>query len=363
LGKILGRYILREVFAASLTVTAGLLAILLADELAAVLQRAAANQYPQDVVLELIVLQAVQTLPTLLPLGLLLGIVLAFGRLYHDSEMAAALACGATPRILYLPVALLTVAAAGFIGLLTLKLAPDATVRVLNLRTQALRAGQFAPIMPGKFRLFGGSNAVVYAEDVDKDGTLLNVFVERNRGSVVEVAVADSATHKTTHHGMTHIITLYNGERDEGVPGSAEFKMMQHFDELTVPMEVPPLGDISRNLDAESSLALLHATDRTKRAELQGRIGLPVMALVLAVVGIPLSRLRPRQGRYDRVWIAALIYFLYIQLFTSGRTWMAHGTVPQELGLWWVHGLVLIVAFAIVWGPGFVRRLRAGKAP
>src|SRR5207248_10706004 len=66
--------------------------------------RSAASQYPEGVVLELIGLGALQNLSILVPVGLLLGVVLAFGRLYHDSEMAAALACGAGPANIYLPV-------------------------------------------------------------------------------------------------------------------------------------------------------------------------------------------------------------------------------------------------------------------
>src|SRR5437016_13098449 len=94
LGKILGRYVLREVALAWLVVTGVLLLSLLANQVAGVLERAALNQYPQSVVLELIWLGALQNLSVLVPVGLLLGVVLAFGRLYHDSEMAAALACG-----------------------------------------------------------------------------------------------------------------------------------------------------------------------------------------------------------------------------------------------------------------------------
>ena len=107
MANILDRYVLREVVTAWLAVTGILLVILLANEVVGVLERAAANQYPQSVVLELIGLGALQYLSILLPVGLLLGVVLAFGRLYHDSEMAAALACGAGPRNLYVPVGLL----------------------------------------------------------------------------------------------------------------------------------------------------------------------------------------------------------------------------------------------------------------
>jgi lipopolysaccharide export system permease protein len=356
LGKILGRYILREVVAAWLLVTGVLLVILLANQVAAVLQRAAVNQYPQGVVLELILLGALQNLAVLLPFGLLLGVVLAFGRLYHDSEMAAALACGAQPATLYLPIGLLAVLVTAGLGMLTLKLAPEATLRILNLRNEALRAGQFAPIAPGKFRMFGGGTAVVYAENVNRDGTLSRVFVERSRGPLVEVAVADRAQHESLPDG-THIITLYDGERYEGVPGGAEFKVL-HFSEHKMPMQVPPSGDVALELDAESTPALLASSDRLMRAELHWRLAMPVMCIVLALLAIPLSRLRPRQGRYDRVWIAVLIYFLYFQLLSTGKSLLARGKLPADLGLWWVHLLVVLLALTAATVPGFLGRLR-----
>jgi len=88
LGNTLGRYVLHEVVTAWLVVTGVLLVILLANQVVGVLERAAANQYPQGVVLELIGLGALQNLSLLLPVGLLLGVVLAFGRLYHSSDGA-----------------------------------------------------------------------------------------------------------------------------------------------------------------------------------------------------------------------------------------------------------------------------------
>jgi lipopolysaccharide export system permease protein len=357
LGKILGRYILREVAAAWLLVTGVLLIILLANQVAGVLQRAAVNQYPQDVVLQLILLGAVQNLSILLPIGLLLGVVLAFGRLYHDSELAAALACGASPLKVYLPIGLLALLVTGGLAWLTLVLSPDATLGALNLRNAALRAGQLAPIAPGKFRMFGAGNAVVYAENASPDGTLARVFLEHSVGPLVEVALAERARHTVTPDGLTHIITLYDGERFEGVPGSAAFRIM-YFGEHVVPLQVPPLPDIVPNLDALTTRELLRAHDPMMRSELQWRIALPVMCLVLALLAIPLSRLKPRQGRYDRVWIAVVVYFLYFNLISTGKAWIARGTMPAALGLWWVHGVVGVIVLGAILGPGLVNRLR-----
>jgi len=163
LGNTLGRYVLREVVTTWLVVTAVLLVILLANQLVGVLERAAANQYPQGVVLELIILGALQNLSLLLPVGLLLGVVLAFGRLYHDSEMAAALACGVGPANLYLPVALLAALGTAGLAWLTLVLAPDATARAQSAQRgaacRAVRAARAREVSHLQRRQRGGVRA------------------------------------------------------------------------------------------------------------------------------------------------------------------------------------------------------------
>ncbi|MGH8209736.1 MAG: LptF/LptG family permease, partial [Steroidobacteraceae bacterium] len=240
---------------------------------------------------------------------------------------------------------------------LTLGFAPEATARGLSLRNTALRAGQFAPIAPGKFRSFGGGSAVVYAQNVNKDGTLGNVFVEHNRGPVVEVALAVRARHSVTPDGMTHTITLYDGERYEGQPGSPEFRIV-HFAEHTIPVQVPVVSDVVKNLEAQPSRSLWDSQDLNKRAELHWRVAMPVSCIVLTLLAVPLARLRPRQGRYARVWVAVVIYFLYQNLITVGKVWIARGAVPEIVGLWWTHAAVAVLAVLVISGPTIATRIR-----
>jgi lipopolysaccharide export system permease protein len=352
-----GRYILREVVTAWLVVTGVLLVILLANQVAGVLERAAVNHYPSGVVLELIGLGALQNLSLVVPFGLLLGVVFAFGRLYHDSEMAAALACGIGPAKIYVPVGLLAAFVTLGLAWLTLGLAPQATARALSLRNAALRAGQFAPIAAGKFRSFGGGSAVVYAQNVNKDGTLGNVFVERNRGPLVEVALAQRAKHSVSPDGMTHTMTLYDGERYEGTPGSVEFRIM-YFTEYTIPVQVPVIADVVKNLEAQPSRSLWESQDPNKRAELHWRVAMPVSCVVLTLLAVPLSRLRPRQGRYSRLWVAMVIYFLYQNLINIGKVWISRGSIPEIVGLWWTHAAVVLLALLVIAGPTIGTRIR-----
>jgi lipopolysaccharide export system permease protein len=357
LGKILGRYILREVITAWIVVMAVVLIVLLANQVAEVLERAAASQFPQGVVLELIYLGMLQYLSFLVPFGLLLGIVLALGRLYHDSELAAALACGVRPMTLYGPVIGFGVLLAIGLAALTLIVAPGATAQALTLRNAAERAGQFAPLQPGTFRAFGGGSGVVYAEKVESDGTLQNVFVERNQGPVVEVAVARQALHTVAPDGNSQTIKLLNGERFEGVPGSLQFRS-SNYTELTIPVRVPPANAVVTDLDAQPSAALLASPDPKRQARFQWRLSMPLMCIVLTALAVPLARLRPRQGRYARVWVAPVVYVIYWNLISAGQQWIARGVVPVAVGLWWTHAAVGVLALAVIVGPRTVQRLR-----
>ncbi len=356
LGRILERYILREIILSWLTVTGVLLGIFVINEVAHVLSRAADNQYPHRMVLELIGLGALHNLNIPVSIGLLLGVVLALGRLYHDREVAAALACGAGPGRIYVPVTVLAIIVAAALVWLSLDVGPRAMARVLDLRRIAYLAGQLSPVAPGQFHRYG-RQTVVYAERANPDGTLANVFVEYSRGQQVEVALAARARHAIAPDGRSLTITLYDGERFEGVPGESEFRIMR-FAEHTIPVQLPQLLQTPVEVDARPTAVLLRSHDREQQAELQWRIALPVMAVVLTLLAVPLSRLNPRQGRYARVWLAGVLYVVYFYLVTLGQSWIERGTLPASYGLWWTHAVIIAAAMATVGAPRMLARIR-----
>jgi len=355
--RILDRYILREVVVSWLSVTGVLLAIMLTDQVARVLERAAESQFPHNVVLELILLGAVQKLPLVIPVALLLAIVLALGRLYHDSEMTAAAACGAGSRSVLVPVMSFTAVLTALLAMLSLQVAPAATGRMLEMRSEALRAGQFAPVSAGKFSTFGGGSTVVYAQSADADGTLRRVFVQRSRGNLLEIALAQSAKHAYSEGGDLQVITLYDGERYEGIPGERKFRIVR-FAENTIPVRLPPLSGGALALGGVPTSVLAVSSDPLQRGEFHWRLALPIMAVVMALIGVPLAKLRPRQGRYARVAFAILIFYLYIQLAIAGKFWLERGVTPEWLGLWWVHAGVALFGAALIHVPRWMARAR-----
>jgi lipopolysaccharide export system permease protein len=292
-----------------------------------------------------------------LPIALLLGIVLALGRLYHDSEMTAAQSCGTGARIVLVPVIAFTLVLTALLAYISLQVAPAAASRMLDLSTEAMRAGQFAPISPGKFSTFGGGGTVVYAQSAEPDGTLRRVFVQRSRGNMLEIALAQRATHSFSEGGDIQVITLYDGERYEGIPGERRFRIVR-FAENTIPVRLPAMSAGVMKLDGVPTRTLLASTKPDMRGELHWRLALPIMAVVMGLIAVPLSRLRPRQGRYARVGYAILIFFVYIELAIAGKVWLVRGVTPEWLGLWWVHGAVVLFAALLLLVPRWLARAR-----
>jgi len=334
------RYVLREVVQTWLAVTGVLVAILVSNQLSRVLGQAADNQYGRGVVFDLIALGAIMNLSVVVPVGLLLAVVLTLGRLYHDSEMAALQACGFSPARLLAPML-------GFAGVIALGLAwlvffqvPRADSQAQLLRQSALKEAQFGQLDAGRFRSFSGGDAVFYAERVDADGILHNVFVQRESAGTIEVAVADTATYSKASADGIHLVTLFNGRRYEGVPGRNDFRQIG-FREHGIPISTPT--DVARITDPDTkpTSELIGSGAPSDIAQLQFRASTPLMALVLTLVAVPLSRLRPRQGRYARVGFAIVVFFVYSNLLSASKVWLEKGQIPQVIGVWWVHLLAL----------------------
>jgi lipopolysaccharide export system permease protein len=344
---IVQRYVLREAVQTWLAVTGVLVAIVVSNQLSRVLGQAADNQYGRGVVFDLIALGAIMNLSVIVPVGLLLAVVLTLGRMYHDSEMAALQACGFGPSRLLVPLFCFTAVIAVGLGWLVFVQVPRADGQVQLLRQSAIKEAQIGQLDAGRFRGFSGGDAVFYAERVDQDGVLHNVFVQRESAGRIEVALADTATYSKASSGGMHLVTLFNGRRYEGVPGKDDFRVIE-FREHGIPIATPE--DVRGPLDPDTkpTRLLWGSRDPSDIAQLQFRASTPLMALVLTLVAVPLSKLRPRQGRYARVGFAIVVYFVYSILLSACKIWIEKGELPPAIGVWWVHAAALALGLYLV---------------
>ena len=355
--RIVDRYLLRETLGASLAVTLVLMLILMCYRFARVLGEAAAGDLPRDAVLTLLGLTSVYYFLVLAPFGLFLGVMLALGRLYRDSEMTAISACGIGPVRLLRPLLLLAALIAAVLAWLAFDIAPWAAEQAMLTKRLAERNAEIGILEPGRFKSADGGNIVFYAERVADDGTLENVFIQRRIGDIVQVAVAARGEQRGDPGTGTRTMVLYDGQRVEGTPGTPDFRILS-FAEHGIPIRTSEVADESDEPAIRPTAELLATHDLGAVAELQWRMSTPLAVILLTMLAVPLAKSNPRQGRYSKLLVAVLSYVIYVNMLNIARVWLEHEELPSYLGLWWVHASMLLVAVTLLVAQNSTLRFR-----
>jgi lipopolysaccharide export system permease protein len=344
--NLISRYILREAFGSSLVVLGALFLITMTNALAGIFGDAAADRVPRDAVAAVFGLTAMSYLTTLLPIALFLGIMLALARLSRDGEMAALSACGFGPARMLVPVGALTLLLVVCTGWLSLVLTPAASRQIEEIRFRADQHVELSAIEPGRFTSPDSGDTVVYAREVVGD-ELRDVFLERQQGERVVAIVAARGRREMDPSTGELAFVLDDGRRYEGVPGQGKFLVID-FGEQRIPVRRKEEREFKAAAAGKSTRALLESSVLADRAELQWRISLPLSLIVLGLLAVPLSRSSPREGRYARLGMGLLIYIVYSQMMSISGVWMQRGVISEWLGMWWVHGAVVLVALLML---------------
>jgi len=93
-------------------------------------------------------------------------------------------------------------------------------------------------------------------------------------------------------------------------------------------------------------------------AERQWRLSIPISTIILALLAVPLSRSQPRAGRYGRLAIGLLVFIIYLNMLSAAKAWIEQATISPQLGLWWVHGCMLVfTALLMAYQSGVHKRI------
>lgn len=363
---IISRYLIKEVMSSLLAVTFVLLLIFLSNQLVRYLSYAASGKMAANLLFQFLGFEIPYLLALLLPLGLYLGILLAYGRLYADSEMRVMHACGLSIRRLMMITSLLAFVMVLVVMTLTLWVNPRIAAEkekivASNTGTDSI----LGTLMPGRFQVLSDGKRVIYVEKMSRDRKLAkNIFIAEQKKSTTDVAtpwvVMSAARGYQMKDRLTQdrFIVAADGYRYDGVPGQNDYQIIQ-FKKYAVRMP-STMGGIRTNQQETQPTAWLwhHYHDPASAAELQWRISLPLSVFLLALLAVPLSQVKPRQGRFVMLLPAILIYTIYVNLLFVARNLVEQKTVPIWIGIGWVHVLMLIVVGVLImmWQGFRVRR-------
>lgn len=339
--------LVREFASTGLLVSSILLSIVVLTQLIRLLGESVSGLLVVEGVMAMLGFSALNYLPVLLSISLFLSVLLTLTRCYRDSEMVVWFSSGIGLSHWVRPVLGYAIPVVAVIALLSLVLTPWALTKAEEFKRRLDSRDEVSRATPGLFRESKQADRVYFLEEVDTEKKRVgNIFVRSIQNGKEGTMVAKEGFQETAANGDRFLVML-NGTRYEGVPGRADFKIVE-FERYAMRIEPVELRKEAPNLRSLPTAALLKNPTSWNMSELEWRIGLPLSALILALLAIPLSYVNPRAGRSLNLIIAVVIYMFYNNMISVTNSWVGQGRISVAAGLFGIHLLmfgVMLVMF------------------
>ena len=358
------RSVVSEILSHAGVVVSTLLVVWLSVLLVRLLGEAAAGSIGADVVVGLATFSSITALPVILSVSLFIAVLTTITRNFRESEMVVWFASGLSLRDWIGPVLRVAVPFAVVIAVLTLMASPWAYRQISEYRQRYEQRSDLSKVSAGQFIETSGGERVFFTEEPDDPdeelGSIIARVIDNEWHSLI---TAESARIQEESNGDRFLV-LSEGHRYDLQPGKPIFRMVE-FDRYGVRLESDAeqsspeavRARAEEGIKARPTLALLSDDTDTARSQVMWRIALPLAALNLALLAIPLGAVNPRLGRSGDILIAGLVGLLYMNLINLSRGWISGGQLPFHIGVWLVHALFVGLMSYMMW-----RKLRV-KAP
>ena len=339
---IFQRALISEFAGNGMLVLAVLLGLIVVSQLIRFLSEAVSGVIAVDGVLVLLGFSAMNYLPVLLSVSLFISILLTLSRCYRDSEMVVWFSSGVGLTRWIRPVLWYALPVVGVVALLSLVLTPWALQKVEEYKNKLNSRDDVAAATPGMFRESKQTGSVYFIDNVNANSNRVgNIFVQSEQNGKLGTMAAQQGFQETMANGDRFLVLL-NGTRYEGTPGKRDYRIVE-FERYSVRIDSVPIKQAEANLRTMSTLELWRNPTAWNLSELQWRVGLPISAIILALMAIPLGYVNPRAGRSLNLILAIVLYMLYNNLISVSNAWVGQGKMSVGVGLWGVHTAMLLL--------------------
>jgi lipopolysaccharide export system permease protein len=278
-------------------------------------------------------------------------------RSFRDSEMVVWFTSGQGLAAWIRPVLTYAAPMVLVIAVLSLQLAPWAIGKMEEYRRQIESQDDVSAISPGVFKESRKGDKVYFVEKLAVNlTTVANIFVRSEENGETGTTVAKRGYQETAPNGDRYLVLL-NGRRYIGPPGSAEYRIIE-FEKYSLRIESNDVAPESPSVKSIPTYQLLHDDSAESRGELVWRTGLPLSALVLCLLAIPMSFVNPRTGRSLNLMAAALLYMVYSNLLSIFQAWVTQQKVGPLVGMVAVHAVMLALTAVLFYWRLSVQPLR-----
>ena len=393
-GLIIDRHLVRQVAIPSFVVAAVLSIIFVGYSLSRFLVQADAGLLNTGEVIRLTLLKVLIAMEVLLPIGLYFGLMLGLGKLHSDSEIVAMQAGGVSEIRILRPILALAIPLALVIAALSMYVRPWAFAHTYAMLSVAeassdidrIKAGQFyltrtaasdlvdatsgsgvhggngesvGSIESGESgrSLAGGEDRerAIFIEKISPDQALEEVFIRTRTGAELQITSSRTGVLIDGPETDYQTLELDNARIFKRVEDGPDFyARIEHFSIRVDNAQPEPLGYKAKSVPSSELVA---SANPKGRAEYQWRISTPITTLLLALLAVPLSRNRPRQGRYAKLLLAFVIYAAYYNLVGISRTWVEQQATSS---IWWAP-LILALVVVLFYLPWHRLRIVSGR--
>jgi lipopolysaccharide export system permease protein len=371
---IIFRYLLKEVAKTQLAVFFVLMTIFISQKFVRVLGDASEGSIPGQLVMTFIALKIPDLAGFILPLSLFLGVLLAYGRIYADSEMTVLHACGVSEWYVVRVTLVLAIVTAIFTGIFTLYLAPLASESQYKVKEELAADSGLSALVSGRFQQTGNQDAVVFIHDKDRETNSFNkVFVAQlPKGDNVDASIINSSlvyakTGKVFEDDTgSQQLVLGDGIRYHRDIETKEFQSVA-FNKYYIQIKDQEIEHQHRKLSAISTPELYNnmppELESAYRATIQWRIAFPLACIILIFIAVPLSVVNPRQGKFAKMLPALMLFLGYLLLLTSMRSAIEKNAIPSIVGLWPIHISALFIGMMLLMKERSSGRIIKAKLP
>lgn len=344
--RTLDRYLIRQIlppFAIGLLVFTFILEV---PPLADVAEKLIAKGVSWGVVARIMATLLPQALGVTIPMSLLLGLLVAFGRLSGDREWVALQACGVSLYRVLRPVAVLSIAAWGATSYILMEAVPSANQTFREITYSVVAARAESEVKPRVF-FEDLPNTVLYVQDVRPGGGWAEVFVADTTQASEPVVYLARRGHMVLDRAERRVeMVLEQGSRHSARLSQPDTYEVQRFERLVLSLDPERVFPRSGPQKGDREMRIPELRGRVEELRRQGlsphgpimeihaKFSIPVACLVFALIGLALGLTNRRDGKLASFVLGIAVIFVYYVIMWTSQSLAKGQLLPAWLAMW-----------------------------
>jgi len=333
--NILSKSLNMEVFKSSSSVLLIFFLLVVGSRIVGYFEQAAEGNLDPAIIMSVVALRFPDFITLLIPLSFFLGVLISISRIYADREIYGFFSVGLAPfdLIKFLaPQALLYFLLTLILSLYVAPYTKTLSQEILKIdsfeeQLESIKSDEIVSLNDGGF---------IYIQNTDN--TLLTGVKALKQNQVNSFfVIADELF--TSESKELIKLNFNNGSIYNGVFSDSS-KLQLNFNEFKLDIKK------EKNLTNDMSLTkLFDFSSDSDTASFQWNVSVPITILILLFIGVYISEVKPRQGRFSVILPGMLLYVMYLSLLILGREYIVDNP-KTSFGLWYVHLIFILFLFA-----------------